>query len=104
MFFKNAGLDQKTASLGMTVTFIGFAIFLTALGIYDNLAAFGGAGTLVPITGFANAVCAPAIEFKTEGQITGTAAKMFNIAGPVILYGTFASLIYGIVLCLFDIL
>ena len=73
---------------------------LTACGVYDRLAKFGGAGTLVPITGFANAVTAPALEFKTEGKITGTAAKMFVIAGPVIVYGVSAGAVYGLILWL----
>lgn len=75
-------------------------MLLTALGLYDNIAKLAGAGTLVPITGFANSVAAPALEFKTEGFITGTAAKMFIIAGPVIVYGVSASVVYGLILCL----
>ena len=71
---------------------------LTALSVYDDLAKIAGAGTLVPITGFANAVVSPAIEFKAEGFVTGMAAKMFVIAGPVIVYGTLASVVYGVVL------
>ena len=73
---------------------------LTGLGIYDRMARFSGAGTLVPITGFANSVVAPALEFKTEGFVTGTAAKMFVIAGPVIVFGISASVVYGLILCL----
>ena len=73
---------------------------LTGLGVYDDIAKFGGAGTLVPITGFANAVVSPALEFKSEGFVTGTAAKMFIIAGPVIVFGVSASIVYGLVLCL----
>ena len=76
------------------------AALLTGLGCFDNLAKHAGAGTLVPITGFANAVVSPALEFKSEGFITGTAAKMFIIAGPVIVFGTCASIIYGLILCL----
>ena len=72
------------------------AALLTGLGLYDDLARHGGAGTLVPITGFANAVSAPAIEFKTEGWVTGLAVKMFTIAGPVIVYGTVAAALYGL--------
>ena len=74
---------------------------LTGLGVYDDIAKFAGAGTLVPITGFANAVVSPAIEFKAEGFVTGMAAKMFLIAGPVIVYGTAASVIYGLILAIF---
>ena len=73
---------------------------LTALGWYDNIAKLGGAGTLVPITGFSNAVASPAMEFKSEGYIPGLGAKMFIIAGPVIVYGTVASVVYGILLLL----
>ena len=74
---------------------------LTGLSVYDDIAKFAGAGTLVPITGFANAVVSPAIEFKAEGFVTGMAAKMFLIAGPVIVYGTAASVIYGLILVIF---
>ena len=74
---------------------------LTGLSVYDDLAKIAGAGTLVPITGFANAVVSPAIEFKAEGFVTGMAAKMFIIAGPVIVYGTVASVLYGIILVIF---
>jgi stage V sporulation protein AC len=77
------------------MVFIGVA--LTALGLYDKLAKFGGAGTLVPITGFANAVAAPAMEFKSEGFVTGMSAKMFVVAGPVIVFGVAASVVYGII-------
>ena len=82
----------------MSLVFLG-ALF-TGLGLYDKLAEKAGAGTLVPITGFSNSVAAPALEFKTEGLVTGTAAKMFIIAGPVIVYGISASVIYGLILCL----
>ena len=74
---------------------------MTALSVYDDLAKIAGAGTLVPITGFANAVVSPAIEFKAEGFVTGMAAKMFIIAGPVIVYGTVASVLYGVILVIF---
>ena len=70
---------------------------LTGFAVYDDIAKFAGAGTLVPITGFANSIAAPAVEFQTEGYILGTCAKMFTIAGPVIVYGTVASVIYGII-------
>ena len=75
--------------------------YLTGLSVYDDIAKFAGAGTLVPITGFANAVVSPAIEFKAEGFVTGMAAKMFIIAGPVIVYGTVASVLYGLILVIF---
>lgn len=95
-----AGLDKESAASACSITLVFIGALLTGLGIYDDLAKFGGGGTLVPITGFANSVVAPALEFKTEGLITGTAAKMFIIAGPVIVYGIGASVLYGLVLCL----
>ena len=90
-------LGEKSAALLCSVTLIFLSALLTGLGLYDNLAKHGGAGTLVPITGFANAVAAPAVEFKTEGWVTGLAVKMFTIAGPVIVYGTLASVVYGVI-------
>ncbi len=90
------GADKQQASAWCSVTLIGASVILTALGLYGRIARHGGAGTLVPITGFANAVAAPAIEFKTEGYVTGVGTKIFSIAGPVILYGTAAGVIYGI--------
>ena len=95
-----AGLDREAAGTACSVTLVLLAALLTGLGVYDDLAKLGGAGTLVPITGFANAVAAPALEFKTEGLVTGTAAKMFVIAGPVIVFGVGSSVIYGLLLCL----
>lgn len=96
--YGKAGLDEETSKTLTSVTMIFLGILLTALGVYDKLAKHAGAGTLVPITGFANAVSSPAIEFKSEGYIMGLGAKMFLIAGPVIVYGTAASMIYGAVL------
>ncbi len=95
------GLDAETAGTACSITMIFFGAALTAAGVYDELAKRAGAGTLVPITGFANSVAAPALEFKTEGFITGTAAKMFVIAGPVIVYGASAGVVYGLLLLLF---
>ena len=95
-----AGLDREAAGTACSITLVLLAALLTGLGVYDDLARLGGAGTLVPITGFANAVAAPALEFKTEGKITGTAAKMFVIAGPVIVYGVSAGAVYGLILWL----
>ncbi len=92
------GMEEAGTACSMSLVFLG-ALF-TGLGVYDDAAKLGGAGTLVPITGFANAVVSPALEFKSEGFITGTAAKMFIIAGPVIVFGTCASIIYGLILCL----
>lgn len=95
-----AGLDPEIAAPATSVTLVFLGALLTGLGVYDRLAKFGGAGTLVPITGFANAVVSPALEFKSEGYVAGTAAKMFIIAGPVLVFGITASVIYGLVLCL----
>lgn len=98
--YLSLGLNKPDAGSAVCATLIFIGALLTGLGVYDKIARFAGGGTLVPITGFANSVVAPALEFKTEGLITGTAAKMFTISGPVIVYGTAASVIYGIVLCL----
>ena len=95
-----AGLDEQSAATAGSITLVLLGAVLTGLGVYDDIAKFAGAGTLVPITGFANSVVAPALEFKTEGFITGTAAKMFVIAGPVIVYGISSSVVYGLLLCL----
>lgn len=95
--FKAAGLDEKDAGSATSICLILLGAVLTGLGIYDRLAKYAGAGTLVPITGYANSVVSPAIEFKTEGFITGTAAKLFIIAGPVIVFGTGASVVYGVI-------
>ena len=95
------GCAQEDASTWTAITLVFLSALFTGLGLYHKLARFAGAGTLVPITGFANAVAAPAIDFKTEGLITGTAVKMFSIAGPVIVFGTAASAVYGIILMLF---
>lgn len=96
--FRLWGIEEKDAKTLVSVSLIFFGILLTALGVYDKIAKHAGAGTLVPITGFANAVSSPAIEFKTEGFVTGLGAKMFVIAGPVIVYGVSAAVIYGAVL------
>lgn len=97
--YKAAGLDEETAGTGVSVTLIFAAALLTGLGIFDDLAKHAGAGTLVPITGFANAMVSPALEFKSEGFITGTAVKLFTVAGPVLTYGISAGVIYGLILC-----
>ena len=96
----NLGLNETNARSVTSITLIFISALLTGLKLYDKIAKHGGAGTLVPITGFANSVVAPALEFKTEGFILGTAAKMFIIAGPVIVYGILTSVVYGIILCL----
>ncbi len=95
-----AGLTRDTAATATSVSLILLSVVLTALGLYHRLARFAGAGTLVPITGFANAVSSPAIDFRSEGLITGTAVKMFSVAGPVLVFGTAASWLYGLVLWL----
>ena len=92
-----AGLEEKQARMLVSVSLILLAVLLTGLRVFDNIAKHAGAGTLVPITGFANSVVAPAIEFKTEGFILGVGAKMFTIAGPVIVYGVSASVVYGLI-------
>ncbi len=95
------GLDTESAGTAVSISLVFLGALLTGLGLYDDIARFAGAGTLVPITGFANSIVAPALEFKREGLIPGTCAKMFTIAGPVIVYGTGASVVYGLLLCLF---
>lgn len=93
--YSAAGLDKDAAATATSITLVTLSALLTGLSLYDNLAKYGGAGTLVPITGFANAIAAPAVEFKTEGFILGVGAKLFTIAGPVIVYGLSASVVYG---------
>ena len=98
------GASPETAAAGMSMTLVALSALLTGLSLYDDIAKVAGAGTLVPITGFANAVCAPAVEFQTEGFVLGVGAKMFTIAGPVIVYGLAASVLYGFVYWLWSIL
>ena len=95
-----AGLNEEDAGTATSCTMVLLSALLTGFNLYSRLARFGGAGTLVPITGFANAVVSPAIDFKSEGFVTGMAAKMFTVAGPVIVFGTLASVIYGVILML----
>ena len=90
-------MEKLDASCATSMTLVALAAILTGFSIYDDIAKIAGAGTLVPITGFSNAVSAPAIEFKTEGFILGVGAKMFTIAGPVIVYGVSASVVYGLI-------
>ena len=99
-FYQRLGLDLDQAGTAVSITLVFIAALLTGLGLFDNLAKRAGAGTLVPITGFANAMVSPALEFKSEGFITGTAAKLFVVAGPVLVYGISASVIYGLILYL----
>lgn len=91
------GFDKDASAMATSVSLVFLAALFTGLGWYDRIAKHAGAGTLVPITGFANSVAAPALEFKTEGMILGLGAKIFIISGPVILYGTLASIVYGII-------
>ena len=95
------GIEMEIVKTLVPVTFIFFAGLLTGIGVFDDIARFSGAGTLVPITGFANSIVAAAIDDKSEGFIMGVGAKMFVIAGPVIVYGTLSSAVYGIIYCIF---
>lgn len=99
--FKNAGLEKEVASAWTLLILIASSVLLTGLNIYPKITKFGGAGALVPITGFANSVVAPAVEFKAEGQVFGIGSKIFTIAGPVILYGILSSWILGIIFYVF---
>ncbi len=96
-FYTYLDLPEKAVKMAVPSTLIFIAALLTGIGVFDKIAKRAGAGTLVPITGFANAVVSPAVEFKNEGYVLGTGAKMFQIAGPVIVYGTVASAVYGVV-------
>lgn len=95
--FTAMGLDETNAAAATSISLVFLSALFTGLSLYDDLAKHAGAGTLVPITGFANAVVSPAVEFKSEGFILGMAAKMFTIAGPVLVYGTVASVVYGVI-------
>lgn len=98
------GLEKQDAGTAASMTLVALSALLTGLSVYDDIAKHAGAGTLVPITGFANAIAAPAVEFKTEGFVLGVGAKMFTIAGPVIVYGLAASVVYGFIFWLYTIL
>lgn len=97
-FYKSRGLDQTAVSAATAITLVFLGGLLTALHLYDKIAKKAGAGTLVPITGFSNAIVSPAMEFKSEGLVLGLGAKLFAIAGPVLVYGISASVIYGLIL------
>ena len=103
-WYTSLGLEKQDASTAGSMTLVVLSALLTGLSLYDNIAKFAGAGTLVPITGFANSISAPAVEFKTEGFILGVGAKMFTIAGPVIVYGVSASVVYGLIFWICTIL
>ncbi len=98
--FRSLGLSAEDAGTAASVSLVFLSVVLTALGLYHRLARFAGAGTLVPITGFANAVASPAVDYRAEGLITGTAVRMFTVAGPVVVFGTAASVVYGVILLL----
>lgn len=98
------GLEKQDAGTAASMTLVALSALLTGLSVYDDITKHAGAGTLVPITGFANAIAAPAVEFKTEGFVLGVGAKMFTIAGPVIVYGLAASVVYGFIYWLYTIL
>ncbi len=100
-WYTGLGLPQQDAAAWVSITLVGLSALLTGLSVYDDIAKYAGAGTLVPITGFSNAVAASAVEFQTEGFILGMGAKMFTIAGPVIVYGLSASAVYGLIYWLF---
>lgn len=102
--FTALGVGRELSFTLTSVTLVLISVLLTGLDVYDNLAKFGGAGTLVPITGFANAVVSPAIDTKAEGYVLGVGVKLFTVAGPVILYGTVASVIYGAVSVLLSLI
>ena len=97
MLYTKKGISEADAALWVSITLIGISAVLTAFGLYEKLGKFCGAGTIVPITGFANSVVSPAIEFKKEGMVFGMAAKMFIVAGPVIVYGTLTSMAVGLI-------
>ncbi len=99
--YSSAGLPELEARSAASITLVAASALLTGLNIYGKIAKFAGAGTVVPITGFANAVVSPAIEFKSEGHVMGIGAKMFSIAGPVIVFGVTTSVVYGLVLWVF---
>ena len=98
--YARLGVPEEDVGTVVSVTLVFLGALLTGLGVYDDIARFAGAGTLVPITGFANAMVSPALEFKREGLITGSCARLFTIAGPVIVCGISASVVYGLILCL----
>ena len=100
-YMRGRGVDEETIKSALPVIMVAISAFLTGIGVYEKIAKYGGAGTIVPITGFANSVVSPAIEFKAEGYVMGIGAKMFIIAGPVIVYGTISSIIVGFIYYLF---
>ena len=102
--FENMGLDKEAAGSAVSISLVFLGVALTACRLFEKIAKFAGAGTLVPITGFANSIAAPAMEFKTEGFVLGTCVKMFSIAGPVLTFGISASVFYGVILWLMEVM
>lgn len=101
--FENLGLNEKEVQCAVSAVLIIITAVLTGIGVFDKIARHAGAGTIVPITGFANSVVSPALEFRHEGFVLGTAAQMFTIAGPVIVYGTASSFLYGLIIYIFKL-
>ena len=101
--YEKIGLNADEVKLATPSTVIIITAILTGIGVFDKIARYAGAGTIVPITGFANSVVSPALEFRHEGYILGTAAQMFSIAGPVIVYGTASSFLYGLIIYIFKL-
>ena len=102
--YQNAGLDEKAAGTAVSISLVFLGVALTTCRLFEKIAKFAGAGTLVPITGFANSIASPAMEFKTEGFVLGTCVKMFSIAGPVLTFGISASVLYGLILWLMEVM
>ena len=100
-FWSGRGLEQEEAATATSITLIGIGIFLTALNVYHKIGKFAGAGSIVPITGFANSIASPAIEFKSEGLVLGVGAKLFQVAGPVLVYGISTSIVIGLIYFMF---
>lgn len=101
--YQYLGATKEDAGTWVSITLIFLAALLTGLGVFDDIAKHAGAGTLVPITGFSNAMASPALEFKSEGFVLGTGAKLFTVAGPVLVYGISSSIFYGIILCVLGV-
>ena len=100
-FCKFKGLDQTSSSTVVSICLIALAVFLSAINVFNRIGKFAGAGSLIPITGFANSIVSPAMEYKSEGYVMGVGAKMFTVAGPVLVYGISASVIVGLIACFF---
>ena len=100
-FCKYKGLDQTSSSTIVSICLIALAVFLSAINVFNRIGKFAGAGSLIPITGFANSIVSPAMEYKSEGYVMGVGAKMFTVAGPVLVYGISASVIVGLIACFF---